>query len=1061
MKFTHLHVHSHYSLLDGLAKIDGLLDRCQELGMDSIALTDHGVLYGAIEFYQKAKKRGIKPIIGCEMYVAPNGMLNKRPKIDDKYYHLILLAKNTEGYKNLIKLVTRAHLEGFYYRPRIDKELLKQYSAGLIGLSACLSGEIARLGAAGKIEEAERALGEYREIFGPESFYLEIFHHPNIPDQDKANRAILELSKKTGAPVVATQDVHYLKSEDAEAQDILMAVQTGNRLEDDDRLSIKSDDFSLRSPEEMAELFKDHPEAVENTQRIANDCNLELELGKIQLPFFQLPLGETADSYLEKLARAGLSRRYGNPPAGGGANEEISNRLDYELSVIKKTGFAPYFLIVQDFVNWAKKNKIVVGPGRGSAAGSLVSYLLNITDIDPLKYNLLFERFLNPERISMPDIDLDFTDTRRDEVINYVRQKYGDERVAQIITFGTMAARAAVRDAGRALGFAYGFCDQIAKMIPFNMNLDEAMAQVAELKSAYANDPQVKKLIDSAKKLEGVARHASTHACGVVISENPLTELVPLQFDPKAKGIVTQYEMHSIEDLGLLKIDFLGLKNLTIIEDALKMVEKIHGVKIDLPAVPLDDEKTFELFRRAETTGVFQFESDGMKRWLKEMKPTELEDIIALVALYRPGPMELIPEYVARKHGKKQIVYLHPKLKSILKNTYGICVYQEQLMEIAKQLAGFTLGQADVLRKAVGKKIKKLLNEQREKLIEGMVKNGIGRKTSEQIWGWIEPFARYGFNRSHAVCYAMIGYQTAYLKAHWPTEFAAALLNSESGDTERIAVLMEEAKKMNIRVLPPSVNESFKKFTVIRDEQEKPFIRFGLAAVKNVGEAVVEAIIEERKANGRFSSLEDLLRRVTHKDLNKKSLESLIKCGALDELGDRTTMLENIEEILRYGRDLQKAGASNQASLFGGGFSVKPLTLKETKAAPKKERLMWEKELLGLYVSEHPLESARERLGKMTPIKSAIALAEGQMVKLGGIIASIHKIVTKTGKPMIFSKIEDLTDQIEVVVFPDMLEKNPALWQEDNIILVEGRLNRRDGVPKLICNNAQILNLES
>lgn len=1053
MKFTHLHVHSHYSLLDGLAKIDELLDRCQELGMDSIALTDHGVLYGAVEFYQKAKKRGIKPIIGCEMYLAPNGILNKRPKIDDKYYHLILLAKNSEGYKNLIKLVTKAHLEGFYYRPRIDKELLRQHSAGLIGLSACLSGEIARLGIAGKMEEAERALQEYREIFGPDSFYLEISHHPNIPDQEKANLAILELSKKTGAPVVATQDVHYLKSEDAEAQDILMAVQTGNHLEDDDRLSMKSDDFSLRSPEEMAKLFKDHPEAIENTQRIANECNLELELGKTQLPFFQLPLGETADSYLEKLAREGIARRFGK----NGINEEISNRLNYELSVIKKTGFAPYFLIVQDFVNWAKENKIVVGPGRGSAAGSLVSYLLNITDIDPLKYNLLFERFLNPERISMPDIDLDFTDTRRDEVINYVRQKYGDERVAQIITFGTMAARAAVRDAGRALGFTYSFCDQIAKMIPFNMSLAEAMTQVAELKSAYANDPQVKKLIDSAKKLEGVARHASTHACGVVISENPLTEIVPLQFDPKAKGIITQYEMHSIEDLGLLKIDFLGLKNLTIIEDTLKMVEKIHGVKVALSAIPLDDKKTFELFRRAETTGVFQLESDGMKHWLKEMKPSELEDIIALIALYRPGPMELIPEYVARKHGKKQIVYLHPKLEPILKNTYGICVYQEQLMEIAKELAGFTLAQADVLRKAVGKKIKKLLDEQREKLIEGMIKNEIDHRTAEQIWKWIEPFAHYGFNRSHAACYAMISYQTAYLKAHWPAEFAAALLNSESGDIERIAVLIEETKKMDIRVLPPNVNESFKKFTVIRDDVGKPFIRFGLEAIKNVGEAVVEAIIEERKRNGRFQSLEDILRRVTHKDLNKKSLESLIKCGALDELGDRTIMLENVEEILRYGRDLQKSGASNQASLFGGEFSVKPLTLKEGRKSSKKEKLAWEKELLGLYVSEHPLESIKDSFEKLTPIKSVFALAEGKMVKLGGIIASIHKIVTKTGKPMIFSKIEDLTDRIEVVVFPDMLEKNPALWQEDNIIFVEGRLNRRDGVPKLICNNAQLL----
>ncbi|MDP3991215.1 MAG: DNA polymerase III subunit alpha, partial [Candidatus Nealsonbacteria bacterium] len=703
-QFTHLHVHSHYSLLDGLPKIDQLLDYVKELGMESIALTDHGVLYGAVEFFKKAKERGIKPIIGSEVYMAFEGMQQKRPNIDDKRSHLILLAKNEEGYKNLVKLITKAHLEGFYYKPRIDEETLRNHSNGLIGLSACLHGKIPQLILAKNIKGAEILALKYQEIFGQGNFYLELQDHPNIPEQKKINEELLIISKKTGIPLVASNDVHYLKSEDAEAQDILMLINTGADRNDPERLSMKENDLSLKTAEQMIECFKDVPQAIQNTQKIADACNFQFILGETSLPYFPLPKDKTADDYLKELCFERLEKRYPKP------EKEVLERLEYELSIIKQTGFAPYFLIVQDFVNWAKNNRIVVGPGRGSAAGSLVSYCLRITNVDPLKYKLLFERFLNPERISLPDIDLDFADRRRDEVIRYVEEKYGKERVAQIITFGTMAARAAIRDVGRALGYNYGLCDQTAKMIPFSFTLNEAMTKVKEFRNAYQSDEQIKRLIDIAKKLEGVARHASTHACGVVISKDPLENIVPLQHPTQnEQSIVTQYEMHSIEDLGLLKMDFLGLKNLTIIEDTLARIYAVHNKSIDIENLPTEDEKTYKLLKEANTVGVFQLESDGMRRYLKQLKPTEFEDIIAIVALYRPGPMQLIPDYIARKHKQKEIEYLHPKLEPILKNTYAIPVYQEQIMEIARELCGFTLGEADVLRKAIGKKIKKLL----------------------------------------------------------------------------------------------------------------------------------------------------------------------------------------------------------------------------------------------------------------------------------------------------------------------------------------------------------------
>jgi len=1048
--FTHLHVHSHYSLLDGLPKIDELLNYTAELGMDSVALTDHGSLYGAVEFYKKAVKRGIKPIIGAEIYVSSGKMDQRRPNIDGKRYHLVLLVKNEEGYKNLVKLITKAHLEGFYYKPRIDEKLLSKHTSGLIALSGCLQGKIPQLILAKKLAEAENLALKYQEIFGKDNFYLEIQHHPNNKEQKIVNQQLCLISKKYGIPLVATNDVHYLKSEDAEAQDILMLINTGSDPNDPERLTLKQDDFSMKTPEEMIKDFKHLPEAIENTQKIAELCNFQFELGKIKLPKFEVPNGKSADEYLEELCSEGVKRRYGNHP-----KKEILDRLNYELGVIGQTNFASYFLIVQDFVNWAKQNRIVTGPGRGSVGGSLVAYLLNITNIDPLKYNLLFERFLNPGRVAgLPDIDLDFTDRRRDEVINYVAQKYGRDKVAQIITFGTMAARAAVRDVGRALGYPYNYCDKIAKMIPFGLTLDQTLATVDEFRQAYLNDPKTQKLIDFAKKLEGCARHASTHACGVVISSTSLDELVPLQHPTQNdENIITQYEMHSIEDLGLLKMDFLGLKNLTIIEDTLSRIYVVQNKKIDIENIPLDDKKTFRLLQDGNCVGVFQLESEGMRRYLKQLKPTEFEDVIAMVALYRPGPMQFIPDYIAGKHKKKKVEYLHPKLKPILESTYGIPVYQEEIMEIAKNLAEFTLTEADVLRKAIGKKIESLLMNQKEKFITGCKKNKISENIAQKIWHWFEPFARYSFNKSHATCYALIAYQTAYLKSHFPVEFMASLLTSEKADVERIGFLISECKKMGIEVLSPDINESLENFTVVPKQNK---MRFGLTAIKNVGHNVVKAIVQERKEQGIYQSVADFISRVNSKDLNKKSLESLIKAGAFDKLAERNQLLFNLERLLESARENQRVKANGQRSLFDGISQNTSFRFNPVKEASKAEKLAWEKELLGLFVTSHPLEDFKKVLEKKTQsilkIKTILA---NRPVKIGGLISSIKKIITKTGKPMLFMKLEDLDDKIEVVVFPRIIEKNPEAFQENKIVLVSGRVNNRDGVPKLICDDIE------
>lgn len=1043
--FIHLHVHSHYSLLDGLAKIDDIIRRTKELEMPAVALTDHGNLYGAIEFYQKALKAGVKPILGVEAYVAPRTRFDKEAHVDATRFHLILLAKNETGWKNILQLVTKSNLEGFYYKPRIDKELITEHHEGVICLSACMSGEIPKLLSRGQDAEAEKLACWYRDLF-KEDFYLEIQQHMT-PIREK----MIALGKKLNIKLVATQDIHYILQEDKTAHEILLAVQTSSKLDDEDRLTLKKYDISFLSQDEMENLFSDIPEAITNTVEIANKCSLTLELYKNKIPHFPLPAEEKdAFEYLKKLVEERLPRRYGE------ITPQVTERINYELGVIEKTGYSDYFLIVQDYILWAREHGIVVGPGRGSAAGSIVSYILGITNLDPLKYELLFERFLNPDRIQVPDIDIDFTDTRRDEVLAYVRQKYGENRVAQIITFGTMMARAAVRDTGRALGLSYDFCDKIAKLLPMNTPLKVAVEEIPDLKKMYQTSDDAKKLLDSAIKLEGTARHASVHACGVVVSAEPLTNYLPLQRAPQGDdAIITQFEMHAVESLGLLKMDFLGLKNLTIIEETIKLVRQTRGEEIHMNDIPLDDQKAFDLFRKGDTTGVFQLESSGMRNYLKKLKPKELEDIIAMISLYRPGPMELIPQYISQRASKKPIPYLHPRLEPILKTTYGVGIYQEQMMRIARDLAGFSLAEADTLRKAIGKKIKNLLDEQHDKLIEGMTKNGIDEKSAHAIWDLFPPFARYGFNRSHAACYAMISYETAYLKANYPVEFMSSLLNVSGTDTERVDFLVSEAKHMGIKTLPPDINESFEAFTA-----EGPHIRFGLSAIKNVGQTIVGIIIEERAHAGQFTSVSDFLSRIRHRDLNKKSLESLIKAGSFDSLGvERGQALSNIEEMLKFNQEARKNETSGQSSLFNAGNAhLTSLRMKPGEKAHKRHMLLWEKELLGLYVSDHPFRPYAEKIGgSILPIKNIIAASEidsptNPSVRVAGIISAVQQVFTKKGDPMLFVTLEDTSDKIELLVFADALKKFKPLLQENKVILAGGRLSSRNGEAKIICN---------
>lgn len=1067
--FVHLHVHSHYSLLDGLAKPADLALRAKELGMEAVALTDHGAMYGAIEFYKACKKEEIKPIIGVETYIAPRSLQDKESKLDSNPYHLTMFAKDAEGYRNLMTLVSISYLEGFYYKPRIDKKVLKKYAKGIVASSACLAGEISRHLQSKDVEAAQKAVSQYKDIFG-EDFYLEIQHHPEIPEQAKVNEMMLELGKNTDTPVIATCDVHYTRSEDADAHDVLVCVQTGKIVDDPNRMRYEGD-YSLRDPKDIIEIFKDHPETIENTKKLADKCNLEIKFGENLLPPFEVPKGLTEDQYLKKECEKAIPKRYKD--ADKDELKAIHERLNYELGVISHMGFASYFLIVADYVRWAKENAIMVGPGRGSAAGALVTYLMSITDIDPLKYNLLFERFLNPDRIEMPDIDLDFADHRRSEVLDHVTKKYGDDRVAGIITFGTMAARAAVRDVGRALGYPYAEVDAIAKIVPppvqgKHIPLEKSIKNSPELRQVYVTDPRAKRLLDMAIKLEGTVRHASQHASAFVITKTALTDYVPLQLAQK-EGVkqITQYSMYPVAELGLLKMDFLGLSNLTIIERALEIIEAVHGQTIDIYNLPLDDTKTFQLLGRGETTGVFQFESSGMKRYLKELKPNSLDDVAVMVALYRPGPMQFIDSFIARKNGREDVVYPHEMTEDALKVTYGIPVYQEQVMQISRDMAGFTGGEADTLRKAMGKKIAKLMAEMKTKFIAGSLKKNISTKQAEKVFSMLEDFAAYGFNKSHAVCYAMIAYQTAYLKAHHPECFMAALLTSDLDNIDRLAIEIPECERMGINVLPPDINESFVDFGVVKESGN---IRFGLAAIKNIGENPARVIVRERKKNGPFKSFEDFIDRMSKSDvegtgerviLNKKVLEALAKSGALDQMAERSQVLEGMDVILKRIQDTTKQLKSSQIGLFGevlaADIELGKLELPQVEVAKQADKLAWEKELLGIYLSEHPLREVGAQIKMMTTHQIAdlhIAM-EGKRVKIGGIISQVKKINTRNGQPMAFVSIEDLSGKTEVLVFPKMLIESPQSWQNDKLVLVSGKISAKDKEVKILADKVE------
>lgn len=1062
-RFIHLHTHSHYSLLDGLSRIEDIIDKCIDFGMDAVALTDHGNLYGAIEFYKACKEKGIKPIIGCEFYIASGSYTSKVPKVDQKRYHLTVLAKNITGYHNLIQLVSKSWLEGFYYKPRIDLEILTKYSEGLICLSGCLNSQISKTILANKTDEAEKLISRMQDIFGKNNFYLELQPHPNIPEQQIVNKTLVNFSKSLKIPVVLTYDSHYIKPIHKTAQDVLIAIQT-NETDPEERLSMKKEDFSFPDEAKMMQYLEllDLPEeSLVNTSLIKDLIDIDLTPKRKIMPFFKVPEGETDFSYLKKLAEAGIKKRFNFDLLNETQKKTIKKRLDYELKIIQQTGFSSYLLIVQDFVNHAKRCGIVVGPGRGSAAGSLVSYALNITEIDPIKYGLMFERFLDPERITFPDIDIDFTDRRRDEVIEYARQKYGQDNVAQIITFGKIKSKQAVRDVGRILGLPYSFCDSISKLIPTNFPLKRASLEIPELRKQYTSDPKVRELIDIAIDLEGVARHVSKHACGVVMADKALHNYLPLQYataDSKGENnaIISQYDMKAIEEIGLLKMDFLGLRNLTIIEDTLNLIKKYKNTVLNVESDDYTDKKTFDLLQRGATVGVFQLESDGMRRYLSELKPTELEDIIAMISLYRPGPLDAgqVEHYINRKHQREKIEYLHPSLEPILRKTYGIAVYQEQLIEIARQLAGFSYSQADKLRRAVGKKIKSLLVEEGEKLVTGMIKNNIKEQVAKRIWNWFVPFARYGFNRSHAASYAVIAYRTAYLKANFPLYFICSLLINEGYKIERVAQLLDETKRLGIEILPPDINESDENFTPI-EENNRQKVRFGLGVIRNVGENLVKSIIQERNDKGKFKNLADFIQRVKHKDLNKKSLEALIKSGCFDQFGeDRLQLLYNVDYLLKMNRE--KETSSMQNTLFG----EEPFSLKLEKftndASSESEKLRWEKEFLGLYISSHPLKAFEHKLSIGYSLEK-IRKSNLKTIKTVAIITTLRKVLTRSNKRMAFCRIEDLTGSAECIIFPNLYELKQMYLREENVIVIKGKVEKHEDEIKIIAEDIEEL----
>ncbi len=1058
--FVHLHVHSHYSLLDGLSKIKPLVKAAKERGFSALALTDNGSMYGAIEFYQACHKEGIKPIIGFKAYVAPRRMEDQDPEKDKELYTLILLAETFEGYKNLMILSSRGHLDGFFNgKPRVDKDILRNHHAGIIALSGDINGEVQQLLHKGNIEQATTVAKEYEEIFGKDNFFLELQDHPAIEGQLDVNTKLIALSEETGIPKVVTRDVHYLAPDDAEAADVLRCISEGRRVDDPQRENFIHVDRSFNTAADISSRFRHVPDAIENTVKIAERVNVEIELNNWHFAPVDLPSGKTADEHLRDESFRLAPDYY--PEMG----EEINERIEYELDIIKTKGYSPYFICIADVVQYAKANGIVEST-RGSAAGSLVSYVLGITTVDPIRFRLPFERFLNPLRPSPPDVDTDFADDRRDEMIAYVTEKYGSDKVAQIITFGTMAARASVRDVGRALGLSYSFCDQVAKLIPpgaqgFPMTLKRALEEEPDLKKLFDTNDDVNRLLSLGQKVEGCARHTSIHAAGVVISPTPLIDFAPVQRETGGDRILTQYSMYDIEAAGVLKNDFLGIRNLSILGKAVEIVRATTGEEVDIYNLPLDDEETFKMISRGETMGVFQFGSSGMQRWIKELKPTNIDDIMAMVALYRPGPMDFIPEYISRKHNPETIDYPHPDIEEILEKSLGLLIYQDDIMLTAIKLAGYDWLEADKFRKAMGKKIPALMIEQEKKFKDGCVKNNISSAVVTDLWNRIKPFASYGFNKAHAASYGMVAYQTAYMKSKYPVQYMTSILQAEASDTEKVAAIVHECDRMGIKVLPPDVNDSFKNFAMVSKAGDPGKIRFGLTAIKNVGEHICEVIYRERKEHGQYTTLEDFLERVTDKDLNKKSLESLIQAGALDSFGhDRGVLLSNSENVIFYSKHQKEQGITNQASLFAGtDISIDDaVVLKKAADATMDQKLLWEKTLLGIYVSSHPFKKYEHYFeNSVIPLVEVENSDRDSWVITGGVIDALFKKITKKGAVMLFVTIQDRSGSMEYLVFPKTYEKTKALWEVGQVVVVVGKTPREEGDNKIFVENVYVL----
>ncbi|MFZ2978075.1 MAG: DNA polymerase III subunit alpha [Candidatus Magasanikiibacteriota bacterium] len=1064
-KFVHLHCHSHFSLLNGLTQIKPLVKTAKKRGFSALALTDYGSLYGAIKFYQTCLAEEIKPIIGFEAYMAPRKMADKDPQEDKELYHLILLAENYEGYRNLMKLSSIGHLDGFFNgKPRIDKEILRQHHTGIIALSGNIDGEIPQLIKHGKEEKAAIVAKEYNEIFGADNFYLELQDHPAIDGQMLVNTKIIQMSKELNIPMVVTRDVHYMDYTDAEAQDILRCIAEGWKVNQPNREDFRQVDRSLNTATDIISRFRHVPEAIENTVKIADRINLEIPLDNWHFAPVDLPPGKTADEVLRERTYENISKFYSE------TTEEIKTRIEYELGIIAKKGYSPYFICVADYVKYAKDHGIVETT-RGSAAGSVVSYVNGITTVDPIRFKLPFERFLNPFRPSPPDVDTDFADDRRDEMIEYVTKKYGEEKVAQIITFGTMAARASVRDVGRALAYSYNFCDQVAKLIPmgsqgFPMTIERALEEEPDLKKLYASNPEVKKLLDLAQKVEGCARHTSIHAAGVVIAPTDLTDFTPVQRETGGDRIITQYEMKSVEAAGVLKNDFLGIRNLSILGKAVEIVQKTTGELVDIYNLPLDDQKTFDMLSQGFTLGTFQLGGSGMTRWLKELQPSTIDDIMAMVALYRPGPMESIPEYIKRKHNPELVEFLDPRMEKYLQASFGLLVYQDDVLLTAIELAGYDWMEADKFRKAIGKKIPAEMEKQKKKFFEGCKTIGkLPEIKIHRLWELIEPFAAYGFNKAHAASYGMVAYQTSYMKAHYPVQYMTAVLQAEFGDADKVASIVHECVRMDIEVMPPDINESFRNFAMVSKQGEPGRIRFGLNAIKNLGENISEVIYRERKSSGSYQSLEDFLNRVNDKDLNKKSVEALAQAGALDCFGiDRGILLANIENILNYVRSRRDKNSSNQNSLFAGtsiAFESK-VNLEQARPATLDEKLSWEKNLLGIYVSSHPFKYFQESMKQvLVPLSDLEETGRDQWVVIGGVVDKLKKKLTKKGSIMMFATLEDMTGSMELLVFPKTYEATQSVWKEGNILCVVGKTPKEDGDNKIFVEKASILTKEN